>query len=153
MYWSIVCAVGYILGTKASCTYRLHTRQNLWGPMTTCVVPTTLFTLSNYFSCLYRPVFANNLGVYLGVNHDNYIRRPEERGKQVGKEGVSTRKSYCPIGVLPLELIKSGTHLWYGSYPSVSLPYNTGLLAWLALTRARTLIIWGAAASLAHIGI
>ena len=87
------------------------------------------------------------------VIYDNYIRRPEEQGKQVGKEGVSTHKSYCPLGVLPWELIKSGTHLLYGSYPSVTLPYNIGLLAWLALTLARTPIIWGAAASLAHIGI
>ena len=28
------------------------------------------------------------------VIHDNYIQRPKEQGKQVGKEGVSTHKSY-----------------------------------------------------------
>ena len=33
------------------------------------------------------------------VIYDNYIR-----GKQVGNEGVSTHKSYCPFGVLPWEL-------------------------------------------------
>ena len=27
------------------------------------------------------------------VIHDNYIRRPKERGKQVGKKDVSTHKS------------------------------------------------------------
>ena len=72
------------------------------------------------------------------VIYDNYIRRPEEQGKQVGKEGVSTHKSYCPLGVLPWGLIKSGTHLLYGSYPSVTLPYNTDLLVRPALTGDRT---------------
>ena len=43
------------------------------------------------------------------VIHDNYIRRPKEREKQVGEESVSTHKSYSPLGVLPWELIKSGT--------------------------------------------
>ena len=38
------------------------------------------------------------------VINDNYIRRLKERGKQVGKEGSSTHKSYCPLGVLPWEL-------------------------------------------------
>ena len=38
------------------------------------------------------------------VIHDNYIRGPKERGRQVGNEGVSTHKSYCPFGVLPWEL-------------------------------------------------
>ena len=63
------------------------------------------------------------------VTHDNYNRKPKGRGKQVGSEGVSTRKSYSPLGVLPWELIKSGSRVLYGSYPSVTLPYNTGLLA------------------------
>ena len=52
------------------------------------------------------------------VIHDNYTRRPKERaqrGKQVGKEGLSTHKSYCPLGVLPWELIKSGTQVYQGS--------------------------------------
>ena len=71
------------------------------------------------------------------VFHDHYIRRPKERGKQVGKEGVSTLKSDCPLGVLPRELIKSGARVLQGSYPSVTLPYNTDLLVRLALTRAR----------------
>ena len=63
------------------------------------------------------------------VIHDNDIRRPKGREEQVGSEGVSTRKSYSPLGVLPWELIKSGSRVLYGSYPSVTLPYNTGLLA------------------------
>ena len=59
------------------------------------------------------------------VIYDHYIRKPEERGKQVGEEGVSTPKSYFPLGVLPWKLIKSGTRVLQGSYPSVTLPYNT----------------------------
>ena len=59
---------------------------------------------------------------------DNYIRRPKERGKQVGKEGVSTPKSYCLLGVLPWDIIKSITRVLQGSYPPVTLPYNTDLL-------------------------
>ena len=68
------------------------------------------------------------------VTHDNYIRRPKERGMQVGKEGASTPNSDCPLGVLPWELIKSGTRVLQGSYPLVTLPYNTGLLVRLALS-------------------
>ena len=45
------------------------------------------------------------------VIHTNYIRRPKKRGKQVGKEGVITPKSYCQLGVLAWELIKSGTRV------------------------------------------
>ena len=70
------------------------------------------------------------------VIHDNSIRRPKGRGKQVGSEGVSTRK--CPLGVLPWELIKSGSRVLHGtSYPSVTLPYNTGLLVRLVSTAGR----------------
>ena len=72
------------------------------------------------------------------IIHDNYIGRSKEWGKQVGKEGVSTPKSYCPLGVLPWELIKSGTRVLQGSYPSVTLPYNTDLLVRPALTGDRT---------------
>ena len=72
------------------------------------------------------------------VIHDHYIRRPKERGKQVGKEGVSTPKSDCPLGVLPWELIKSGTRVLQGSYPSVTLPYNTDPLVRPAVTGDRT---------------
>ena len=62
------------------------------------------------------------------VIYDNDIRRPKERGKQVGKEGVST----------PWELIKSGTRILQGSYPSVTLPYNTDPLVRPAVTGDRT---------------
>ena len=36
------------------------------------------------------------------VISDNYIQRPKGREKQVGKESVSTPKSYCPLGCLTL---------------------------------------------------
>ena len=85
------------------------------------------------FVCLF-----GGFKVLRDVIHDNYIRRPKERGKQVGKEGVSTPKSDCPLGVLPWELIKSGTRVLQGSYPSVTLPYNTDLLVRAALTGDRT---------------
>ena len=52
--------------------------------------------------------------VLCDVIHHNYIRRPKEREKQVGKEGVSTPKSDCPLGVLPWDLIKSGTRVLHG---------------------------------------
>ena len=53
-------------------------------------------------------------------------------------EGVSTHKSYSPLGVLPWELIKSGTRVLQGSYPSVTLPYNTDPLERPAVTGDRT---------------
>ena len=60
-----------------------------------------------------RNLLQDGLGfkVLRNVIHDNYIQRPNERGKQVGSEGVSPRKSYCPRGVLPWELIKPGTRV------------------------------------------
>ena len=78
------------------------------------------------FVCLF-----GGFKVLRDVIHDHYIRRPKERGKQVGKEGVSTPKSDCPLGVLPWELIKSGTRVLQGSYPSVTLPCNTDPLVFL----------------------
>ena len=65
------------------------------------------------------------------VIHDNYIRRSKGREKQVGSEGVSTRKSYSPLGVLHWELIKSGTRI-------LTLPYNTDPLVRPAVTGDRT---------------
>ena len=56
-----------------------------------------------------KSLFGGGVKLRRDVIHDHYIRRRKEREKQVGKEGVSTRKSYCPLGVLPWELIKSGT--------------------------------------------
>ena len=49
-----------------------------------------------YFTKLSSQCFRLFGGVMVlrDVIHDNYIRRPKERGKQVGKEGVSTHKSY-----------------------------------------------------------
>ena len=47
---------------------------------------------------------------------------------QVGKEGVSTPKSYGLLGVLPLELIKSGTRVLQVSYPSVTLVVRPALV-------------------------
>ena len=59
--------------------------------------------------------------------HNNYIRSPKEREKQVGKV------------LLPAwELIKSGTRVLQGSYPSVTLPYNTDPLVRPAVTGDRT---------------
>ena len=55
--------------------------------------------------------------------YDNYIRSPKERGKQVGKV------------LLPAwELIKTATRVLQGSYPSVTLPYNSDLQVRPALT-------------------
>ena len=72
------------------------------------------------------------------VIHGHYIRRPKKGVKQVGKEGVSTPKSYSPLGVLPWKLIKFGTRVLQGSYPSVTLPYNTDPLVRPAATGDRT---------------
>ena len=55
-----------------------------------------------------------------------------------GKEGVGTPKSYSPLGVLPWELVKSGTRVLQGSYHSVTLPYNTDPLVTPAVTGDRT---------------
>ena len=85
------------------------------------------------FVCLF-----GGFKVLRDVIHDHYIRRPKERGKASREEGVSTRKSYSPLGVLPWELIKSGTRVLQGSYPSVTLPYNTDPLERPAVTGDQT---------------
>ena len=79
-----------------------------------------LIFLPGLFVCLF-----GGFKVLRDVIHDNYIRRPKERGKQVGNDCVSTPKSYSPLGVSPWELIKSETRILQGSYPSVTLPCNT----------------------------
>ena len=68
------------------------------------------------------------------VIHDHYIRRPKEQGK----EDVSTPKSDCPLGVLPWKLIKSGTRVLQGSYPSVTLLYYPDPIVRPAITGDRT---------------
>ena len=64
---------------------------------------------STIFKAAVHTCLFGGFKVLRDVIHDHYIPRPNERGRQVGKEGVRTPKSYSPLGVLPWELIKSGT--------------------------------------------